>query len=126
MISAVKKDDATQQCVPGFASVSKPVSFWGSYVTPNANTFGSQVTIEGNSVSTYAANVASPTGTVINVNFDSQGKATLKNVNYPDAGQMRLNARHDGSGDTAGLAMTGSDLFVSRPVGLCIKAPQGE
>ncbi|MNH61608.1 hypothetical protein D3C73_135270 [compost metagenome] len=126
VISAVKKDDATQQCVPGFASVSKPVSFWGSYVTPNANTFGSQVTIEGNSVSTYAANVASPTGTVINVNFDSQGKATLKNVNYPDAGQMRLNARHDGSGDTAGLAMTGSDLFVSRPVGLCIKAPQGE
>ncbi|MFM5086487.1 DUF6701 domain-containing protein [Aeromonas media] len=126
VISAVKKDDATQQCVPGFASVSKPISFWGSYVTPNANAFGSQVTIEGNSVSTYAGNVASPTGTVINVNFDSQGKATLKNVNYPDAGQMRLNARHDGSGDTAGLVMTGSDLFVSRPVGLCIKAPQGE
>ncbi|MFM4680129.1 DUF6701 domain-containing protein [Aeromonas media] len=126
VISAVKKDDATQRCVPGFASVSKPVSFWGSYVTPNANAFGSQVTIEGNSVSTYAGNVASPTGTVINVNFDSQGKATLKNVNYPDAGQMRLNARHDGSGDTAGLVMTGSDLFVSRPVGLCIKAPQGE
>lgn len=125
VISAVKKDDATQQCVPGFASVSKPVSFWGSYVTPNANTFGSQVTIEGNSVSTYAANVASPTGTVINVNFDSQGKATLKNVNYPDAGQMRLNARHDGSGDTAGLVMTGSDLFVSRPVGLCIMPAQG-
>ncbi|WP_429128428.1 DUF6701 domain-containing protein [Aeromonas media] len=125
VISAVKKDDATQQCVPGFASVSKPVSFWGSYVTPNANTFGSQVTIEGNSVSTYAANVASPTGTVINVNFDSQGKATLKNVNYPDAGQMRLNARHDGSGDTAGLVMTGSDLFVSRPVGLCITPAQG-
>lgn len=126
VISAVKKDDATQQCVPGFASVSKPISFWGSYVTPNANAFGSQVTIEGNLVSTYAGNVASPTGTVINVNFDSQGKATLKNVNYPDAGQMRLNARHDGSGDTAGLVMTGSDLFVSRPVGLCIKAPQGE
>lgn len=125
VISAVKKDDATQQCVPGFASVSKPVSFWGSYVTPNANTFGSQVTIEGNSISTYAANVASLTGTVINVNFDSQGKATLKNVNYPDAGQMRLNARHDGSGDTAGLVMTGSDLFVSRPVGLCITPAQG-
>ncbi|MGE6182207.1 DUF6701 domain-containing protein [Aeromonas media] len=125
VISAVKKDDVTQQCVPGFASVSKPVSFWGSYVTPNANAFGSQVTIEGNSVSTYAANVASLTGTVINVNFDSQGKATLKNVNYPDAGQMRLNARHDGSGDTAGLVMTGSDLFVSRPVGLCITPAQG-
>ena len=39
-------------------------------------------------------------------------------------GQIRLNARHDGSGDTAGLVMTGSDLMSSRPVGLCIKAPQ--
>ncbi|WP_373368480.1 DUF6701 domain-containing protein, partial [Aeromonas caviae] len=46
-------------------------------------------------------------------------------VSYPDAGQMRLNARHDGSGDTAGLVMTGSDLFVSRPVGLCITPTQG-
>ncbi|MFR9703613.1 DUF6701 domain-containing protein [Aeromonas sanarellii] len=125
VISAVKKDDATKQCVPGFAGVSKPVSFWGSYVTPNANAFGSQIRIDGNPVSTYAANVASPAGTVINVNFDSQGKATLKRVNYPDAGQMRLNARHDGSGDTAGLVMTGSDTFVSRPVGLCITPTQG-
>ncbi len=125
VISAVKKDDVTKLCVPGFASVSKPVSVWGSYVTPNANAFGSQVTIDGNSVSTYAANVASPAGTVINLNFDSQGKATLKKVNYPDAGQMRLNARHDGSGDTAGLVMTGSDLFVSRPAGLCITPTQG-
>lgn len=125
VISAVKKDDVTKLCVPGFASVSKPVSVWGSYVTPNANAFGSQVTIDGNSVSTYAANMASPAGTVINLNFDSQGKATLKKVNYPDAGQMRLNARHDGSGDTAGLVMTGSDLFVSRPAGLCITPTQG-
>lgn len=125
VISAVKKDDATKQCVPGFAGVSKPVSFWGAYITPDANTFGSKVAIDGNPVSTYAANVASPTGTVINVNFDSQGKATLKNVRYPDAGQMRLNARHDGSGDTAGLVMTGSDTFISRPVGLCITPTQG-
>lgn len=125
VISAVKKDDATKQCVPGFAGVSKPVSFWGAYITPDANAFGSKVAIDGNPVSTYAANVASPTGTVINVNFDSQGKATLKNVRYPDAGQIRLNARHDGSGDTAGLVMTGSDTFISRPVGLCITPTEG-
>ena len=57
--------------------------------------------------------------------FNELGETTLKDVNYPDAGQMRLNARHDGSGDTAGLVMTGSDLFVSRPVGLCITPAQG-
>ncbi|MNF74560.1 hypothetical protein D3C84_565980 [compost metagenome] len=124
MISAVKKDDVTQQCVPGFTG-TRSVGFWGTYVTPNANAFGSQVTIDGNPISTNAANVASPASTIINLNFDNQGKATLKKVNYPDAGQMRLNARHDGSGDTAGLVMTGSDLFVSRPVGLCITPAQG-
>lgn len=69
--------------------------------------------------------MASPASTIINLNFDNQGKATLKKMNYPDAGQMRLNARHDGSGDTAGLVMTGSDLFVSRPVGLCITPFRG-
>ncbi|WP_411650664.1 DUF6701 domain-containing protein [Aeromonas rivipollensis] len=124
VISAVKKDYVTQQCVPGFTG-TRSVGFWGTYVTPNANAFGSQVTIDGNPISTNAADVASPASTIINLNFDSQGKATLKKVNYPDAGQMRLNARHDGSGDTAGLVMTGSDLFVSRPVGLCITPAQG-
>ena len=124
VISAVKKDDVTQQCVPGFTG-TRSVGFWGTYVTPNANAVGSQVTIDGNPISTYAANVASPASTVINLNFDSQGKATLKKVNYPDAGRVQLNARHDGSGDTAGLVMTGSDLFVSRPVGLCITPAQG-
>ncbi|XLU02296.1 hypothetical protein Aerorivi_04269 [Aeromonas rivipollensis] len=124
VISAVKKDTATQQCIPGFIG-ARSVGFWGTYTDPNTNIFNSKITIDGNAIPTYAASVTSPAATTINLTFDSQGKATLKKVSYPDAGQMRLNARHDGSGDTAGLVMTGSDLFVSRPVGLCIKAPQG-
>lgn len=124
VISAVKKDNATQQCVPGFTG-ERSVGFWGTYVTPNDNSAGSQMAIDGKTISTYAANVVSPAATTLNLTFDGQGKATLKSVRYPDAGQMRLNARHDGSGDTAGLVMTGSDLFVSRPVGLCITPTQG-
>ncbi|WP_324049222.1 DUF6701 domain-containing protein [Aeromonas caviae] len=124
VISAVKKDNATQQCVPGFTG-ERSVGFWGTYVTPNDNSVGSQMAIDGKTISTYAANVVSPAATTLNLTFDGQGKATLKSVRYPDAGQMRLNARHDGSGDTAGLVMTGSDLFVSRPVGLCITPTQG-
>ncbi|MDK3163083.1 MSHA biogenesis protein MshQ [Aeromonas caviae] len=123
VISAVKKDNATQQCVPGFTG-ERSVGFWGTYVTPNDNSAGSQMAIDGKTISTYAANVVSPAATTLNLTFDGQGKATLKSVRYPDAGQMRLNARHDGSGDTAGLVMTGSDLFVSRPVGLCITPAQ--
>ncbi|PJC94653.1 MSHA biogenesis protein MshQ [Aeromonas lusitana] len=119
VMKAVRKDNATQLCVPSFASVSKPVSFWSDYVSPASNTFGSKVTVNGNAIATSQG-----AATASNLSFDAKGETTLT-VNYPDAGQMRLNARHDGSGDTAGLVMTGSDLFVSRPVGLCITPTQG-
>lgn len=119
VMKAVKKDDASQQCVPSFAGVSKPVRFWSDYVSPASNTFGSKVTVNGNAIATSQG-----ASTTSNLSFDSKGETTLT-VSYPDAGQMRLNARHDGSGDTAGLVITGSDLFVSRPVGLCITPIQG-
>ncbi|MFM4825138.1 DUF6701 domain-containing protein [Aeromonas bivalvium] len=119
VMKAVKKDDASQQCVPGFADVSKPVSFWSSYVSPTGNPSGSKVTVNDSAIGTSQA-----AATTSNLSFDAKGETTLT-VNYPDAGQMRLNARHDGSGDTASLVMTGSDLFVSRPVGLCITPAQG-
>lgn len=123
-ISAVKKDDITKQCVPGFAGV-RSVGFWGTYNNPTTNSFGSKISIDGNAIATYAASAPSPTPTTLNLTFDNQGKATLKKVTYPDAGQIQLSARHNGSGETAGLVMTGSDTFVARPVGLCITPPQG-
>ncbi|MGN5002093.1 DUF6701 domain-containing protein [Aeromonas sp. 82P] len=123
-ISAVKKDDITKQCVPGFTGV-RSVGFWGTYNNPNTNSFGSKISIDGNTIATYAGSVSSPTPTTLDLTFDNQGKATLKKVTYPDAGQMKLSASHNGSGETAGLVMTGSDTFVARPVGLCITPPQG-
>ncbi|MFQ1650032.1 DUF6701 domain-containing protein [Aeromonas veronii] len=123
-ISAVKKDDITKQCVPGFIGV-RSVGFWGTYNNPNTNSFGSKISIDGNAIATYAGSVSSPTPTTLNLTFDTQGKATLKKVTYPDAGQMQLSASHNGSGETVGLVMTGSDKFVARPVGLCITPPQG-
>ncbi|WP_209279900.1 DUF6701 domain-containing protein [Aeromonas taiwanensis] len=119
VMKAVRKDDTTQQCVPSFAGVSKPIRFWSDYVSPASNAFGSQVTVNGNAIATSQG-----AATASDLSFDNKGETTLT-VNYPDAGQMRLNARHDGSGDTAGLVMTGSDTFISRPVGLCITPTQG-
>ncbi|WP_429040937.1 DUF6701 domain-containing protein [Aeromonas media] len=118
-MKAVRKDNVSQQCVPSFASVSKPLRFWSDYISPASNAFGSRITVNGNAIATSQG-----AATVSNLSFDAKGETTLT-VNYPDAGQMRLNARHDGSGDTAGLVMAGSDLFVSRPVGLCITPAQG-
>ena len=119
VMKAVKRDDASQQCVPGFANVSKPVSFWSDYVTPNANLFGSKVMVNGSAVASSQGSA-----TASNLSFDGKGEATLT-VSYPDAGKMHLNVRHDGSGDTAGLVMTGADTFISRPVGLCITPAEG-
>jgi len=120
VIKAVKKDDATQQCVPGFAGVSRTLNFWSSYISPNttANTAKPTVTVNGSAV---GASAAAPVS--IPLAFDSAGQATLTSVNYVDAGQMQLDASYTGSttnGDT-GLVMTGSDQFVSRPLGLCVQ-----
>ncbi|QJT29061.1 hypothetical protein E4188_06000 [Aeromonas media] len=121
VMTAVKKDDVSQQCVPGFKQQSKRISFWSDYKEPATNLFGSQIRIDNTAIATAAG-----TPSTMVLYFNEQGETTLKDVRYLDAGRVQLNARHDGSGDTAGLVMTGADAFVSRPVGLCIKAPQGE
>ncbi|MGN5139072.1 DUF6701 domain-containing protein [Aeromonas sp. 164P] len=93
-IKAVKKSEATRQCVPGFANQTKRIKFWSGYISP------------------------------VSLPFDAQGRATIT-VNYPDAGQVQLSARYEGTGSETGLVMLGADQFVARPVGLCITPPQG-
>ncbi|WP_404838497.1 DUF6701 domain-containing protein [Aeromonas media] len=120
VMTAVRKDNTSQLCVPSFQKQTKRITFWSDYNVPATNLFGSQIRIDKTAIATTAG-----TPTAMDLYFNELGETTLKDVSYPDAGQMRLNARHDGSGDTAGLVMTGSDLFVSRPVGLCITPAQG-
>ena len=36
LLKAVKKDDTTKACVPGFANVNKRVALWSDYVDPDA------------------------------------------------------------------------------------------
>ncbi|WP_127474687.1 DUF6701 domain-containing protein [Sulfurivermis fontis] len=105
-IKAIRKDNETQQCVPGFTDVTKTVNFWSTYVDPGTGTLAVNVN------DTDVAG-ASP-GTELDLDFDSTGVASLQVV-YPDAGQMQLDARYEGSGDDAGLVMTGQDMFVARP-----------
>ncbi|WP_323955385.1 DUF6701 domain-containing protein [Aeromonas caviae] len=120
VMTAVRKDNASQLCVPSFQKQTKRITFWSDYNMPATNLFGSQIRIDKTAIATTAV-----APTAMDLYFNELGETTLKDVSYPDAGQMRLNARHDGSGDTAGLVMTGSDLFVSRPAGLCITPTEG-
>lgn len=111
-ISAVRKSDNALQCVPAFASVSRDVSFTSAYTNPSTGT--QPVVVNGSEVRGTAVSV--------NLNFDASGTAPLT-VRYDDAGQMTLNASYAGSNATAdpGLTLTGSDLFVSKPYGLCLQ-----
>ncbi|MFM5755486.1 DUF6701 domain-containing protein [Aeromonas veronii] len=118
-IKAVKKSDVTKQCVPGFASQTKSVKFWSSYITPASNPYNSQM-----SVNSSAIGASQGAATPLSLVFDAQGQSTIT-VNYPDAGKVQLDARYDGTGSEAGLVMLGADQFVARPVGLCITPPQG-
>ena len=120
VMTAVRKDNTSQLCVPSFQKQTKRITFWSDYNVPATNLFGSQIRIDKTAIATTAG-----APTAMDLYFNELGETTLKDVSYPDAGQMRLNARHDGSGDTAGLVMTGADTFVSRPVGLCITPTQG-
>ncbi len=118
-IKAVKKSDVTKQCVPGFASQTKSVKFWSSYITPANNPYNSQMSVNGSTIG-----ASQGAATPLSLAFDAQGQSSIT-VAYPDAGQVQLDARYDGSGNEAGLIMTGSDQFVARPVGLCITSSSG-
>ncbi|WP_394560392.1 DUF6701 domain-containing protein [Aquipseudomonas alcaligenes] len=111
-ISAVRKSDNALQCVPAFASVTRSISFTSAYTNPASGT--QPVVVNGSNVT------ATPVS--LNLSFDATGTAPLT-VRYDDAGQMNLSATYTGSaanGDL-GLTLVGSDLFVSKPYGLCLQ-----
>ncbi len=121
VISAVRKDNSSQQCVPGFANVTKAVKLWSDYIDPNATSRPESraILIDNQGIALNQNDAV-----VRNLAFNSSGQATVA-LNYIDAGQMQLNARYDGAGAELGLLMTGSDQFVSRPAGLCVQEGNG-
>ena len=111
-ISAVRKSDNALQCVPAFANVSRNISFTSAYSNPVSGT--QPVVVNGSSVR--------GTPVSLSLDFDGNGTAPLT-VRYDDAGQLTLNASYAGSNANAdpGLSLIGSDLFVSKPYGLCLQ-----
>ncbi|WP_332823428.1 DUF6701 domain-containing protein [Stutzerimonas kunmingensis] len=116
LVRAVRKDDASQQCVPAFQNVERDVLFWSGYINPTMSS-GRSLEVNGTAVSSAEA---SPT--TLKLAFDNNAQAPIK-VRYNDAGKLELNARYSGSSgtDDNGLSMLGSDQFVVKPVGLCVE-----
>lgn len=118
-LSAVRKDNNSEQCVPEFANVSRTISFWSDYITPDANNRPASMAATVNGVE-VGREQASASG--VTLHFNSAGQATMS-VNYPDAGAVQLNARYTGSAadNDAGLLMQGADQFTRRPQALCVR-----
>jgi MSHA biogenesis protein MshQ len=114
-IAAVRSDPGNpEQCVPGFDNETKDVEFWSTYFNPGSGSL--QVEIDGSLIAT-----ASP-GTAIPVAFDGNGVGQFQ-LRYPDVGKVAVNAEYVGSGDAAGLVMTGQGQFVARPARFTLDIP---
>lgn len=116
-ISAVKTDpEDGSTCAPAFTG-ERDVRFWSTYLDPASGT--KAVSVNGTAVAG-----GSP-GTAIPLSFDANAQASFT-LHYPDAGQVSLNAHYEGSGEEAGLVLTGTDAFVSRPAGLAVFSPASD
>ncbi|NNN99682.1 MSHA biogenesis protein MshQ [Vibrio sp. B1-2] len=115
-IKAVRKDNASQLCLPSFQNVQKPVSFWSDYLSPNGGQGFRALSVGVNSV---AVGPSSNTATPVVLNFNQNGEASI-NVSYREAGSLALNARLTGSGDEQDLQLTGQTTFIRVPRALVL------
>lgn len=102
-ISAVQKDDATQQCVPAFANRTEVITF--THAINPAPASPQPILLNGTDISITPA---------ISLDFDNNGQSTFT-VHHDDAGEIQLNTQFDGSGQEAGLVMLGNETFVVKP-----------
>lgn len=117
-IKAVRKDNASQLCLPSFQNVQKPVSFWSDYLSPNGGQGFRALSVGVNSV---AVGPSSNTATPVVLNFNQNGEASI-NVSYREAGSLALNARLTGSGDEQDLLLEGQGIFTRVPRALVLSA----
>ena len=117
-IQAVKSSPPATTCVPAFGSVTRGIKFWTTYSNPASGTV--QVRADPGTVADCVActhlSTSSGTPTTLNLSFNPSATATFS-LFYGDVGNVRLDARYDGSagtGDT-GLVVLGNGSFIAKP-----------
>jgi MSHA biogenesis protein MshQ len=104
LIKAVRKDDQTQRCVPGFQDKTIPVDFSFSYINPNTNSVGTLPKINNTDLNA-----------TIDLDFDSNGESHFDYL-YNDAGQILITASYDNATHKA----VGNDNVTSKPYGFYV------
>lgn len=119
-LRALQSNTNTSACAAALTG-TRSVNFSCTYNNPasaNPKFPASTVSVNGVSLSTCDGQTTTP----VSVNFDSNGTAT-PTVNYPDVGQVSLNASFTTS---SGSTLTGSDAFVVGPAGFQITATNSQ
>jgi MSHA biogenesis protein MshQ len=111
-------------CASSFASTTRSVKFWSTYVNPASGTLAGKVVAgSGNAdcTSGYTAlGTSNAAATSLSLAFGTgtTPQATFS-LCYPDVGQVKLDAQYDGgSGNTppdAGVQKLGNDSFIAKP-----------
>ena len=123
--SAVTRQVVTMtSCTSNFANTSRSVRFWSSYINPATGTLQGRVAAgTGNADCTTAysamgSSLASAASLSLAFGAGVAPQATFS-LCYPDAGEMRLDARYDGSNTNTpndnGVVILGNDNYISAP-----------
>jgi hypothetical protein len=125
--SGMPQTVSVSSCKGAFVNKTRSVKFWSTYVNPASGTAGANtqqakvVAGAGNADCTtgYSAlSTSSATPAALSLAFGSgiMPQATFT-LCYPDVGQMRVDARYDGSAATGdnGTVILGNDGFIAKP-----------
>ena len=123
-VSATRQVVTMTSCTAGFANTSRTVKFWSTYANPATGTLqGKVVAGAGNADCTtgYAAlGTSSASSTSLSLAFGAGAtpQATFS-LCYPDAGEVRVDVRYDGSNANTpkdnGVVILGNDNFIAAP-----------
>ena len=116
-IQAVRTDAITQQCVSAFQNKDRSLKVWASYSDPAAVSItGSPFVTLVNGKGSYTLPSTEPGSANVDTLFEAASDETFT-VNYPDAGQLILNTKYEGSAANSdeGLTMLGNATFVVKP-----------
>ena len=116
-VQAVRLDATTQTCAPAFQNVSRNLKVWAAYSNPiPASITGTPAVTLVNGNGTYTLPATEPGTANVNMSFAASADETFT-VNYPDAGQLTLNMKYEGSATNSdtGLTMLGANTYVTKP-----------
>lgn len=114
------KLSAVSACAPVFASTTRLINFSCSYMNPNAGSLPVRVGAQALNAGRSSTAACDAGGASLSLSFDASGSASTT-LQYADVGQVNLAARYvPSSSGEAGLVMTGSDSFVSKPQDLVL------